>query len=217
MVSENTGLILIAGDTSDIAIEFKKLCDEHGLPYLGFSRHSIPHNIDLLVDEDTEKLKTLLEGKPLKAVVSFVGGHVGTEKTTAISESDWIKTFQLNVLSNLRLAKAVESKLTEKAIFLTISSAMVIHPSQFNGHYSASKAALELFSKSLALEWEQKNIKVISLRLGATLTKKKLSDPFFKGKERCKAPSEVAEYLFKVIIENTINTGSIIDYPGAES
>jgi len=88
----------------------------------------------------------------IDALVNNVGGATGRGAFLDVSDSDWLKTFETNVLSLVRLAKAFKPHLSrsEYGRIVTISSTTAQEPGQFDPHYSSAKAAVNNLSKHLA-------------------------------------------------------------------
>ena len=141
---------------------------EKGLSTIGVSRHSALIAADIMTDEGLSKLtKEVNNHGGLQGVVQFIGGQNGEGKVSEVSDKDWMATFQTNVLSTVRLSRALGPFMKPGSCWLNISSSMARSPSQFNAHYSASKAALESLSRSMAIDWSDRGVRVLSLRLGA--------------------------------------------------
>lgn len=88
----------------------------------------------------------------IDALVNNVGGATGRGAFLDVSDSDWIKTFETNVLSLARFAKIFKPylSLSEYGRIITISSTTAQEPGQFDPHYSSAKAAVNNLSKHLA-------------------------------------------------------------------
>lgn len=88
----------------------------------------------------------------LDALVNNVGGATGRGAFLDLSDNDWIKTFETNVLSLARLAKVFKPylSLSEYGRIVTISSTTAQEPGEFDPHYSSAKAAVNNLSKHLA-------------------------------------------------------------------
>ncbi len=88
----------------------------------------------------------------IDALVNNVGGATGRGAFLDVSDSDWLKTFETNVLSLVRFAKIFKPylSLSEYGRIVTISSTTAQEPGQYDPHYSSAKAALNNLSKHLA-------------------------------------------------------------------
>ncbi len=99
---------------------------------------------------------------------TFPGGGYG-----ALKEEDWLQALQINLLSSVRLDKALLPKMEER------KSGVIIHISSTTGQlpiwestiaYTAAKAALNAYSKSLSDEVARKGIRVVTVSPGLTKT-----------------------------------------------
>lgn len=99
---------------------------------------------------------------------TFPGGGFST-----LSDDDWDQALQVNLLSSVRLDRALLPGMLEK------KSGVIIHISSTSGQfpiwestmaYSAAKAALNAYSKALADETGPKGIRVITVSPGLNKT-----------------------------------------------
>lgn len=113
---------------------------------------------------------------------------------------------QINALPSLLLAKHLQANFKHKrpGIFATISAKVgSIEDNRLGGWYSyrASKAALNMCLKTLAIEWQRvlPNVAVAALHPGTTDTF--LSKPFQKNvpPEQLFTPEQSANYMLKVL------------------
>lgn len=79
------------------------------------------------------------------------------EKT---SEEYFHKLVSTNVQGTFNVCKAAADYLKKGAVLVNVSSIMGLHPSAMNSVYCATKYAIVGFSKSLALEWGPRGIRV---------------------------------------------------------
>jgi NAD(P)-dependent dehydrogenase (short-subunit alcohol dehydrogenase family) len=122
-----------------------------------------------------------------------------------INIADLQKNFLINSIVTPLWAKYLKRKFskTDASVFATLS-AMVgsIEENQIGGWYGyrASKAALNMFIKNIAIEFERSRLKtsVISIHPGTTHTD--LSEPFSQGvKHKVWQPVEAAENILNVL------------------
>lgn len=130
----------------------------------------------------------------------------------------------LNTLPSVMLAKHFchALKQSDSARFAVISAKVgSISDNRLGGWYSyrASKAALNMFLKTLSIEWQRsmKHCVVLSLHPGTTDTP--LSQPFQQSvpKDKLSTPEYVANCLLPIIANATpVQTGCFFAYDGTE-
>ena len=115
-----------------------------------------------------------------------------------LSDSDWRKSFEINVLAPVKMIRYLLPLLTKsaKAHVVNISSMGGFQGSgKFPGlaAYSSSKAALANLTEVLAEEFKDNNIAVNCLALGAVQTE--MLDEAFPGFKAPLQPVEMAEFV----------------------
>ncbi len=130
-----------------------------------------------------------------------------------INSADLLKNFSINSIVTPLWAKHLKSKFSKKevSVFATLS-AMVgsIGENELGGWYGyrASKAALNMFIKTIAIEFRQSRLKtsVIAIHPGTTHTE--LSEPFSKNiKHKIWGPVEAANNILNTL-EGCLEEGS---------
>jgi len=88
----------------------------------------------------------------LDVVVNNVGGPIKFGGFEELSDDDWIKAYELNVMSQVRFTRAALPYLRKSTLkrIINISSTSAQQPGHYNPHYSATKAAVVNISKHLA-------------------------------------------------------------------
>jgi 3-oxoacyl-[acyl-carrier protein] reductase len=88
----------------------------------------------------------------IHVLVNNVGGADGFAPFEELSDEAWINTFQLNVLSTVRLIRAVLPTMKQQhwGRIINISSEAGTQPDPFLPHYGAAKAAVTNLTKSLS-------------------------------------------------------------------
>lgn len=132
--------------------------------------------VDLIKSEDNEGLAKKITER--YGVLDILFNNVlGTSSPAggfmALSEQDWENDLQLNLLSAIKLDKALVPAMISKR------SGVVIHISSLNGKlplyasnfsYGVTKAALNKYSKTLANEVAQYGVRVITISPGMIRT-----------------------------------------------
>ena len=167
----------------------------------------------------------------LHGMVSLLG-YLNPAPILTTKSTDWIKSININLISNFELLKAFASSThtgleTRQVVFL--SSVAATRGDLGLSTYAASKAALESLVRSGAVEFARKNIAVNAIRLGLLdfgmgerIRERIGSKPFDALKVRYpqglgKGPElvSVLNYLFNQ--ENHWTTGSILTVDGGYS
>ncbi|MCH3882330.1 (S)-benzoin forming benzil reductase [Tenacibaculum aquimarinum] len=193
-------------------------------------------SVDLSNLQETTKTFTMLFEEILKEEVSSItlinnAGRLGTISTLEnIDAEDIAKTMQLNTTTPLVLS-SLFIKLSEdikgKRQIINISSGAAQSPYEGWSIYCTSKAAIDMMTKTIAAEQNDKEngVKCVSMYPGVVDTNMqthirntdktdfKNLDRFIELKETNQlfTTKFVAETIFKVDIENTLNSGDIVD------
>lgn len=110
------------------------------------------------VDEAMKKSVELLGGVDVLIHAAGVGPHCPAEK---ISLDDWNNTISINATGTFLTNEAVFPYMKENGgniLNFTSASAFINSPGQ--AHYAASKGAVNCWSRTIAKEWMQYNIRV---------------------------------------------------------
>jgi NAD(P)-dependent dehydrogenase (short-subunit alcohol dehydrogenase family) len=100
----------------------------------------------------------------LDVLVNNVGGGTFGQTLQATTLADWNASFSLNTTSVFFTTQASLPYLIEsKGVVINFSSVLASRPVTGLGPYSASKAAVEMLTKSLALELAPKGIRVLCI------------------------------------------------------
>ena len=98
----------------------------------------------------------------IHVLVNNVGGTDAFASFEELSDEDWINVFQLNVLSTVRLTRAILPSMQQQqwGRIINISSESGTQPDPFMPHYNAAKAAINNLTKSLSKAYAQDGILV---------------------------------------------------------
>jgi len=129
---------------------------------------------DLGTVNGTEKCAEVIlkEFGKIDGIVNNVGGPIGMGRFNELSDENWIDTFNINVMSLVRLSRVLIPYLIKSttASIVSISSIAAGEPGNTNPHYSSSKASLTNFTKHLANVLAEFNINVNTVSPGTILT-----------------------------------------------
>lgn len=94
---------------------------------------------------------------PIDVVVNNAGGIASTDgglfrPFEAVSDEDWFGTFDLNVMSAVRISRALAPKMAERGWgrIINISSESGVQPDPIAVEYAAAKGALNAMTKALS-------------------------------------------------------------------
>jgi 3-oxoacyl-[acyl-carrier protein] reductase len=98
----------------------------------------------------------------IHVLVNNVGGAEGFASFEELSDEDWINVLQLNVLSTVRLIRAILPSMKQQhwGRIINISSESGTQPDPFMPHYNAAKAAVTNLTKSLSKAYARDGILV---------------------------------------------------------
>ena len=98
----------------------------------------------------------------IHVLVNNVGGAGAFASFEELSDEDWINIFHLNVLSTVRLTRAILPSMQQQkwGRIINISSESGTQPDPFMPHYGAAKAAVNNLTKSLSKAYAQEGILV---------------------------------------------------------
>lgn len=226
--------IMIIGGTSDIGRSLISKLGQNNNIYTTYNCSSInalniksSFKLDILNHQSWEDISKWLESINIKfdLVISCVGTLSGEnprpEKSLKDISLDQLKeVFSINSFYAPMLAKSLKKYLSkEDSMRFVFLSAMVgsINENSLGGWYSyrASKTALNMFVKNIAIELKRLKFKGKVLSVHPGTTKTKLSKDHLSGvKHKIWTPDETAQNILKVIYETNLETGSFLNWDG---
>jgi len=119
-------------------------------------------------EEVMSLIKTIRkEFRRLDILVNVAGGAWGTALIKDYEESEFIKTFDVNMFGTFRVCKyALPYLLRKKGTIVNISSMSAIRTNMFYSAYAASKAAIISFTETLAIEYGSRGLQAFALLPG---------------------------------------------------
>ena len=113
----------------------------------------------LKIDEFIERVNNQLDG--IDILVNNAGITLDN-LAIRLTEGDWKKVIDINLTSTFLMCKSVIKKMLKKKYgkIINITSIVGHTGNQGQANYSASKAGIVAFSKSLAMEYAKKNINI---------------------------------------------------------
>lgn len=177
-MNTNSKTILITGCSSGFGNETAKLFLEKGWNVIATMRKPDPSLlpasknlkiIELDITKEDSILTAIEQAGPIDALVNNAGiGLLSPLEANSIATHQ--KIILTNTLGTISMTQAVLPQFRSQGggVIVNISSAVTYLPVKFLSVYSASKAAVNAFSKSLALEVEPFNIRIRIVRPGAS-------------------------------------------------
>ncbi|WP_417548435.1 SDR family oxidoreductase [Marinobacter segnicrescens] len=176
-------VVVITGANRGIGLELARHYAQEGCEVIGVCRQSsddlvdvaaqVIDGVDVTTDAGIEKLKAGLAGKSIRLLINNAG-LLQDEQLGSI-DFDSIRTqMEINAYAPLRVAEALVTQIPEGGKIANITSRMgSIADNDSGGRYGyrASKAALNAFGKSLAMDLKPKGIAVAQLHPGYVKTR----------------------------------------------
>jgi 3-oxoacyl-[acyl-carrier protein] reductase len=166
LAREGADLLLVARGESDLEKASERIRSYgHGL---------VPVVADVAKNEGVETLTKALEvhyGR-LDILVHNAGGTVGRGSFTELTDENWVSTYEVNVLSLVRLVRHLRGYLSDsdQARIVCISSTTAQEPGAYDPHYSSAKAALINLAKHLSTMLSSESILVNTVLPGPVIT-----------------------------------------------
>lgn len=155
--------------------------------------------------------------------------NAGIYMQTAISQSDyanWKIQFQINLFASIQITELLIPSMSPSSSITNVSSTLSAKPGAFNGGYSASKAAMNAWTQSLAQRLAP-NIRVNAVSPGIVETPIHRLDSYpdkakavlefsqLQPMKRIGQPSDIAKSIYFLSSEESAwTTGSILPVDG---
>ena len=150
---------LIVGCNNKIGFEVSKLLCERGFEVYGASHSGLDDNnnflkifpLDLTDDQSVrEFLSDMTNFDGSFQFVFFISGFLSGDSIEDIKQSDIVRSFDINVIGQIRIFQGLMPKMGTDCLALFMSSISATNGS-YDAVYSASKAAVEGFVKAVAV------------------------------------------------------------------
>jgi NAD(P)-dependent dehydrogenase (short-subunit alcohol dehydrogenase family) len=129
-----------------------------------YGGHALALAADLTHASEAQRLaqQAIAHFGTIHVLVNNVGGAGSLAAFEELSDEDWISVFNLNVLSTVRLIRAIVPSMQRQkwGRIINISSESGTQPDPFMPHYGAAKAAVTNLTKSLSKAYARDGILV---------------------------------------------------------
>jgi len=167
-------LAVVTGASRGIGAAVTSALQAEGAQVIGGSR-SGPVHVDLSTPDGPRELveRAVAELGGLDILVNNVGHGEMRRDPLAVSDAEWRETLDLNLMSAVRACRAAVPVMLERGggAIVNVSSVNAFLPDPVAIDYSAAKAALVSFSKSLALRYARDGVRVNVVSPGVTATR----------------------------------------------
>ncbi len=204
---------IVTGGSRGIGREIVAVLKAAGFDVVAPSRQEL----DLLSDASIDGFVSSLRGE-VHALVNNAGINRISD-VLEMTDKDLKETFQTNYFAPVRLIRAVTPLMGNGGNIVNISSIWGTVTRKGRASYSASKAALDSFTRSCAVELASKNVLVNSLAPGYIETELTSSNNTPSEMEEIKkkiplcrfgTPAEIADLVLFLCARNTYMTGQVI-------
>ena len=226
--------IAFAREGADVAIAYLPAEEEDARKIIsvieGEGRVGIGLSGDLLEAEYRNSLvdraAEMLGG--LDILVNNAGKQIAVEKLEDLDDEQVMETFQVNILAMFTLARAALRHFPDGASIINTTSVQAYDPSPTLLDYASTKAAINAFTKGLAVQLAPRGIRVNAVAPGPIWTPLQVSDgqpkdalPKFGHNVplgRAGQPVELAPaYVFLASAESSYVVGETLNVNGGKS
>ena len=166
LAQEGATVVITARNSPGIEGAARAIADEGGT-VVGLA-------CDVRAGEDIDRLAASIASRfgRLDILVNNAGGIQGFTDFNGLSDDDWQATWELNVMSVVRMVRAFRATLAAQpgGRVINITSEAGVQPDRVYPHYGAAKAAVINLSKSLSKELGKAGISVNCVSPGIIAT-----------------------------------------------
>lgn len=166
LAAEGVHLVLAARGGDRLAAEASRIADTHGV-------RAVPQACDVATADGTAQLAATTESEFGGADILINNAGTGSNETIMEAPDDkWQAYWDLHVMAAIRLARGLVPGMRRRGggVILHNASICATQPLWYEPIYNVTKAALMMFSKTLANELVKDNIRVNTVNPGLILT-----------------------------------------------
>lgn len=226
--------IAFAREGADVAIAYLPVEEEDARKILDVieaeGRVGIGLPGDLLDENYRNSLADEAAGKlgGLDILVNNAGKQIAIEKLEDLTDQQALETFQINILAMFTITRAALKHLPDGASIINTTSVQAYDPSPTLLDYASTKAAINAFTKGLAVQLAPRGIRVNGVAPGPIWTPLQVSDGQPKDKlpkfghnvplGRAGQPVELAPaYVFLASAESSYVVGETLNVNGGKT
>lgn len=124
----------------------------------------------------------------------------------------WQDVIDVNLTANYRLLRSVDALLraSDNGVALFVTSAITEFVAPYWGAYSVSKAGLNMLVKTYAAEVEKLGVRAYIMDPGIVRTDMRATAMPGEDPDALTPPEDIAEKFVETVLQNTIETGSVV-------
>jgi len=219
LAADGCAVVLAARSTDDLETVAKEIDAANGEAMV------VPTDVGDLAALDALVAATLERFGRLDVLVNNAGVLPPATRAEQVTPEEWRRALDLNLTGPWYLACRAKEAMRQGGVVINVTSTAAQYPSVGFSAYNASKAALTMLTKTLALEWAGDGIRVVGVapgRVDTVMIESILRWDDKQGRRpnplgRVGQPEEVAELIaFLAGDKAGYVTGSIITIDGGE-
>ena len=219
LAADGFAVVLAARSAGDLDAVAAEVAEAGGVAL------AVPTDATVLGQLDALTAAAVARFGRVDVLVNNAGVLPTATRSERLTAEDWQRAFDLNVTVPWYLACRDKEAMGPGSVVVNVTSTAALYPSVGFSAYNASKAALSMLTRTLALEWARDGVRVVGIAPGKVDTA--MVEPIVAFSERhdmplnplgrLGRPEEVAD-LIAYLVDSRASyiTGSIITIDGGE-
>ncbi len=168
--------LAFARDGADVVVGYRASAEQAldvRAEVQAMGRQALACKVDVSVSDQVQRMvKTTLDAFGRIDILANVAGVTVKSPLEDVSERDWDRVIGVNLKGAFLCSQAVGRVMIKQGggNIINIGSVSGIAPHPNRGAYGPSKAAVDMLSKVMAVEWAERNVRVNTIHPGATET-----------------------------------------------